>query len=179
MFTAVGQLPLLLQLLLCSSGLATSTAAAAAAAAGSSCIAVLEASCSTHAAKAHSLFDSENCSLCAGKEQHALRVAGCTAAEVQAYCRSLPASGGGRQVRMYWSRRNPATNLALLPADAPATDYITGVILCCNDPVIDYRAGSATHFHGTDISALVSEYKSHNLTVDVCVGLHPADFSPR
>ena len=52
--------------------------------------AALVASCSTDKAKAHSPFASKSCAVCAGKEQHVLRVAGCTADEIQDYCRSLP-----------------------------------------------------------------------------------------
>lgn len=53
-----------------------------------SCQSALKSSCSTDAAKAHSPFASEPCGVCAGKLQHQLRVAGCTDADIQAYCRA-------------------------------------------------------------------------------------------
>ena len=51
-----------------------------------SCQDVLKSSCSTDAAKAHSPFSSETCGVCAGKLQHQLRVAGCSATDINAYC---------------------------------------------------------------------------------------------
>jgi hypothetical protein len=89
--------------------------------------------------------------------------------------RTVPHS---RAVRMYWSRRDPAANLMIVERNAgtPVTDYITGVILCCNDPTIDYTAG-ASGFSGTDISGLVEQYRKHNLTVHVCANLKPSSMS--
>lgn len=80
-----------------------------------------------------------------------------------------------RQVRMYWSKRDPQKNLVTLPA-GPPSDYITGVILCCNLASIDYTDPSASsHFVGQDISALVATYKALNLTVHVCAGMKPTE----
>ena len=83
-----------------------------------------------------------------------------------------------RAVRMYWSRKDPASNLKIVreKGGVPVSDYITGVILCCNDPKIDYTSAT-THFVGTDISALVKAYRAENLTVHVCAGLKPATMS--
>ena len=53
-----------------------------------SCQSALRSSCSTDAAKAHSPFASEPCTVCAGHLQHQLRVAGCTDEDIQAYCRA-------------------------------------------------------------------------------------------
>ena len=88
---------------------------------------------------------------------------------------SSHSSRSSRQVRMYWSRKDPAQNLANLPTAGRPTDYITGVILCCNDPVIDYATPGrgSPPFSGTNMSALVAQYKAVNLTVHVCVGLKP------
>ena len=52
------------------------------------CQSALKASCSTDAAKAHSPFASEPCGVCAGKLQHQLRIAGCTASDIKSYCRA-------------------------------------------------------------------------------------------
>jgi hypothetical protein len=52
------------------------------------CHTALVDSCSTDAAKAHSPFASEPCAVCAGKLQHKLRAAGCTHADIQAYCKN-------------------------------------------------------------------------------------------
>ena len=83
-----------------------------------------------------------------------------------------------RAVRMYWSRKDPEKNLRFVRQNGgtPVADYITGVILCCNDPKIDYTAG-ASGFSGTNISGLVEQYRQHNLTVHVCAKLQPASMS--
>ena len=47
-----------------------------------------------------------------------------------AAARTASAKPGRREVRMYWSKREPKLNLANVPA-TPVTEYMTGVILCC------------------------------------------------
>eukprot|EP01046_Picozoa_sp_COSAG06_P061309 COSAG06_NODE_13392_length_1261_cov_23.743546_3_plen_120_part_00 len=85
---------------------------------------------------------------------------------------------------MYWSRKDPAVNLRMVQekGGTPVTDYITGVILCCNDPTIDYTGSGSNSkprgFSGTDISSLVSQYRAHNLTVHVCANLKPVRKTP-
>ena len=89
-----------------------------------------------------------------------------------------------REVRMYWPMRghnsDPASNIKLVQDKSgglPVSDVITGVILCCNDPKIDYTV-PAPHFSGTDISVLVAAYRKANLTVHVCLNLKPATMTP-
>jgi hypothetical protein len=55
--------------------------------AGSSCIAALHAACSTDRVRKLSPFQQhETCDVCAGKQQHAMRTAGCSHAEIVSYC---------------------------------------------------------------------------------------------
>ena len=84
---------------------------------------------------------------------------------------------------MYWPRKDPGHLLRYVEENGglPVTDYITGVILCCNDPTIDYTGDSSgakpAGFYGTDISGLVQQYREYNLTVHVCANVKPSSMS--
>ena len=67
--------------------------------ASAGCRDALAASCSTDAAKRNSPFVSPPCGVCAGKEQHDLRAAGCAAAEIQSYCSSEGMADAGAHIR--------------------------------------------------------------------------------
>jgi glucosylceramidase len=56
--------------------------------AGSACSAALQSVCSTDAApkSTHSPFATTTCGVCAGRNQHDLRAAGCSHEDIQAYC---------------------------------------------------------------------------------------------
>ena len=52
------------------------------------CQATLRSECSTDSVRAHSPFSHEPCNICAGHLQRELKLAGCTHAEIEAYCSS-------------------------------------------------------------------------------------------